>query len=219
MHPQLAECALEPRASGSLHFELLSLLGRLLPFRRSPPDLGAPRLVNLCGGASVPGWVNAEFFKIDRHFLRVPRDHWGVDLRYPLPCPSDHWDGVLSEHTLEHLCPRDGLRFLRELHRTMKPGAWARVVVPDLAKYVAAYQGSPPSPEFSQWTGAELIWALTQNWGHRSVWDAELLGRTLREVGFVDVREVAFMEGTDARLLRDRADRAWESVYLEARKP
>jgi len=143
-----------------------------------------------------------------------------LDLRFPLNCDDNVWDGVFSEHTLEHLYPDQVLQLLKELYRTIKPGAWLRISVPDLKKYVKYYCGEGVHELFNRWqTGCEAIRTLTQDYGHLSVWDSTLLAKFLKEAGFVNIQEVSFMQGTDKLLLMDQQDRAWESLYMEAQKP
>lgn len=143
-----------------------------------------------------------------------------VDLRFPLNCSDDYVDGVFTEHTIEHLCPLHVLNLLREIRRILKPGGWIRIVVPDLEKYVQYYLNpSAADPWFRQWrTGAEAIRCLTQNWGHRSVWDATLILRVLKEAGFSVAQLVSFGQGTDRRLIMDWSERACESLYVEGQK-
>jgi predicted SAM-dependent methyltransferase len=143
-----------------------------------------------------------------------------LDLRHPLRCDSNHWDGVFCEHALEHLDPVDALALLREILRTLKPGARLRLSVPDLRRYVLHYLDREEGEKFARWPlQAAAVRGLTQGWGHRSLWDAQLLSAALSHVGFVDVEERAFGAGADERLLRDAPNRRWESIYLEARKP
>jgi predicted SAM-dependent methyltransferase len=213
--------AFDPTPGRVLGFETLALAGRLF-LSRPPPEPPGPdaRLLNVgCGVRPLPGWVNADFFRWV--FWRTPPDFWAVDLRRPLPCPDAHWDGAFCEHTLEHLHTSDARRLLRELRRTLRPGAWLRIVVPDLRRYVEYYEGAIPDPLFAErWPRrAEAIGALTQSYGHRSVWDAELACAELREAGFVEQRVVGYGEGSDPRLIRDASERRWESLYVEARKP
>jgi predicted SAM-dependent methyltransferase len=198
-------------------FELRSAIGRV--FQREPPEVGTPRLLNLgCGDTYLDGWVNADFFSL-LHFWRRPRSHWSLDLRYPFRCPPDHWDGILTEHVIEHFHPHEAAHVIREMFRTLRPGGLVRVIVPSLPKWIAAYQGASSAVEFARFRGAEVIWSLAQDHGHRSVWDLPLLSGLLEEAGFVDVREVRYLQGTDPRLLRDTEDRDWNSLYVEARKP
>ena len=60
---------------------------------------------------------------------------------------------------------------------------------------------------------------VTQMHLHRSAWDAELLTKLLTEAGFADARAAEFGQGADTRLVRDDRDKAFESLYVDARKP
>lgn len=200
----------------------MSWLGRHFLNRKPPLHQDRPNRLNLgCAVTIFPDWVNADFF--DFHALAGKgndRLDWMLDLRYPLNCPSNVWDGVFCEHTIEHLYPLQVLNLLRELYRTMKPGAWLRLSVPDLEKYVSYYSGRLLHESFAQWnTGCEAICYLTQNYHHISTWDANLLGRYLEQAGFGKVSSIGFRQGTDTSLLMDREARSWETLYMEARKP
>lgn len=51
----------------------------------------------------------------------------------PIPGIEDEtYDGVYSEHFLEHLTKTDGINFLKEMYRVMKPGAVIRTVWPSM---------------------------------------------------------------------------------------
>ncbi|MFH1360099.1 MAG: methyltransferase domain-containing protein [Candidatus Omnitrophota bacterium] len=184
--------------------------------------LNGINLLNLgCGQEIFEGWVNADFFKGFIPWRKYTwKPDWMLDLRYPLRCDDNLFDGVFCEHTIEHLYPQEVSQLLRETLRVMKPGAWLRISVPDLEKYVNFYAGEGTLENFtSRWaTGCEAIRSLTQNWLHYSVWDYTLLERFLREAGFSQIRKVGFMEGSDAHLLRDSEERRWESLYMEAQK-
>jgi hypothetical protein len=110
---------------------------------------------------------------------------------------------------------------MREMLRTLRPGAWARIIVPDLGRFIDFYNGDRRDPEYVERFsfGAEAISFLTQNFGHVSVWDATLLQAVLTEVGFAEVRIVSYGTGTDTRIVKDSPGRRWESVYVEAQKP
>lgn len=197
-------------------------------YRRRPP--AHSRLLNLgCGDCLYPGWVNADRFRTGYWLTKLgglvsSRLHlpdWVLDAAEPWRCPDDHWDGIYTEHMLEHLSYRDAVAVLREMLRTLRPGAWARIILPDLGRFIDFYNGDRGGRDFTERFafGAEAISFLTQNFGHISTWDGALLEAVLREVGFANVRIAAYGEGTDARLLRDSPDRRWESVYVEAQKP
>ena len=204
-----------------LYYRLERWLGQRL-LRRPPPRGAGPQLLNLgCGPHIFPGWVNADDYSIKRR-LREPRfrPNWSLDITRPWRCPADHWDGVFTEHVIEHLSYSEALRAFGECLRTLKPGGWLRVSVPDLGKYVEFYGGGRPHSDFDRLPHpAVAISFLTQMHLHRSAWDADLLIRVLGELGFANVRQVGFGLGTDARLLRDDPDKAGETLYVEARKP
>jgi predicted SAM-dependent methyltransferase len=206
---------------GLLKFEFYSWLGRIFFNTKPSLQLNNKRMLNLgCGKTKFSNWTNADFFSLKFWGNKNYKPDWMLDLRYPLNCDSNFWDGVFTEHTLEHLYPNQVMQLLKELNRTMKPGAWLRVSVPDLKKYVSYYSGGEVDQTFHRWqTGCEAIRTLTQDYIHVSLWDSELLSIFLKESGFINIREVAFMQGTDESLLKDKKERAWESLYMEAQKP
>ncbi len=211
----------QPNLIELLKFELRSLYGRTI--LRPNPKL-KPQGKNLlhlgCGLNRIEGWINADFFGGIKFWKKYHDQlEWMLDLRFPLNCDNNVWDGVFTEHSIEHLYPVEALNLLKELNRTMKPGAWIRITVPDLKKYVSYYCRKEVHENFSRWsTGCDAIRSLTQNYGHNSVWDSELLARFLEESGFINIKEVSFMQGTEKLLLQDSQDREWETLYMEAQK-
>ena len=200
-----------PSVWGALRFEIFSFVGRLLSPRLRQP---AQPLLQVGSGLNADDrYENLDFYV--GKFWKAK--HVGHDLRFPLPYPEGSFEGAFSEHTLEHLPMYNAIRLLSEVRRVLKPGAVFRVVVPDLGKFVACYNGTTPSPEFGQFAnGCEAIWSVTQNWAHLSCWDSTMLQKQLLAAGFSAVREVAFRQGSDDRLLTDQQFREWESLYVEA---
>lgn len=213
---------------GIFVFEAQSLIGRL--FFNSKPKLknnGSIKLLNLgCSSNIIDGWTNADFYNLRTLLLPWTRKYklrpnWFLDLRYPIKCDDNYWDGIFTEHTLEHLYPTHAIRLLHELFRILKPGKWLRVTVPDMEKYVQFYNGNSVDSEFEQrWSsGCEAIRSLTQDYLHCSAWDRYLLSKVLKDCGFFEIKVVAYNEGSDSRLLIDRKVRKWETLYIEAQKP
>lgn len=196
-------------------------IGNLL-FRRAPPDSPEPRLLNLgCGPLIYEGWVNADDFGFKR-WLREPqfRPEWRLDITQPWKCEDGYWDGVFTQHVLEHITYSQVTFVFEECFRTLKPGAWLRVSVPGIAKYMDFYTGREVTPFFMQFPFRALaISFFTQMHLHKSAWDGELMTSLLGEIGFESVKEVGIGEGTDPRLLKDQDVKAPESLYVEARKP
>lgn len=205
------------------YFELNSLIGRVL-FKTPEIDRTKTNYLHLgCSNNRFDGWINADFYpEILPNFLKLSKfrglPEWCFDFRRPMECGSEVFDGIFTEHTLEHLSPPEVAAIMNELYRTMKRGAWLRVIVPDLEKYVDFYNGRESSIGEKFKTATSAIQSLTQNHGHRSVWDFTEMKSLLLKSGFEEVKKVAFREGNDKTLLRDLEVRRWESLYIEARK-
>lgn len=193
-----------------------------LLLRRCPPKVPGPNTLNLgCGPHIFPGWVNADDYAVKRRFQeRGFRPNWKLDITRKWRCPDSHWDGVFTEHVIEHVTYSEAVAVFEECLRTLKSGAWIRISVPDVGKYARYYCWERPAANFSDFPEPALaISFVTQMHMHRSTWDAALMTRVLTEVGFVDSRPVSFGIGSDPRLIRDDADKRHESLYVEARKP
>jgi SAM-dependent methyltransferase len=60
-------------------------------------------------------------------------------LNRPLPLPDDSFDAIYSFHVIEHLGPAANERFMRDVHRLLKPGGIYRVSTPDLEFLATEY--------------------------------------------------------------------------------
>lgn len=205
---------------GQFQFEAKSFLGRLLRMDIVPTGDASPRLLHLGSGNNIlDGFANADFFMFKGP--RSAKPEWMLDLRYPLRCPDNYWDGAFTEHTFEHLYPTQVDRLFKELLRVLKPGARLRVCVPNIRKYVDYYAGLPAHENFQKYFGAGIV-ALrnaTQNYFHSSVWDGPCLSAAFTRAGFVNVSEENYGIGADPRIVKDTPDREWESLYVEGQKP
>ena len=204
-------------------YEFKSWLGRT--FLSSPPPLQeAENFLHFgCGSNIFEGFINADFYALS---LTRPSNkiQWMIDLRYPLPCEDGAFDGIYSEHTVEHLSPIDAQNLFLELLRIMKKGAILRLSVPDLDKYIQYCDGSLPDPEFSYFqkkfkSRCQAMQHITQNHGHLSLWNFDELQYALKHAGFKSIRKCAFRSSQSPKLALDQEARAWESLYVEAMKP
>jgi predicted SAM-dependent methyltransferase len=77
-------------------------------------------------------WTNIDFYgdgiKVVSH-----------NLLNGIPENDNSFDLVYHSHVLEHFSKDDGVKFLRDCYRVLKPGGVLRVVVPDLERIVKAY--------------------------------------------------------------------------------
>lgn len=190
-------------------------IAKLAMSGRPPKTDGQRDLLNLgCGFVNYEGWVNADnpsLLRFVKH--RRFRPNWLMDCSTRWNCDDDHWDGIFTEHVLEHLSYAEAVACLREARRTMKPGAWIRICVPGLDRRLASGWQALNFRSF-----AEAISDLAQSHGHRSVWDAELLGEVLRDVGFRNVAQATFGDGADPSIVKDQEARREDSIYVEGQK-
>ena len=187
-------------------------IGKII-YNKFPPKKDAVNLLNLgCGDCHFSKWVNADYYRFSDTVRKKNRKFpdWMLDAASEWKCNSDYWDGIYTEHTLEHLNYLGVINALQESYRTLKSSAWIRIVLPGLEQFLDLYKS---------YSKAEILAKLTQTFGHISVWDEELLCELLQEIGFVAVKVVSFGEGTDKRLIKDLEERASESLYVEAKKP
>ena len=206
-------------------YELSSLIGRIF-FSKPPTTKNKINLLHLgCGDNYFDEFINADFFYLRWMPWRDKSKYdWLLDFRYPLNCPKNYWDGVFSEHTLEHLTFEDNLKLFKELNQTMKKDSWLRICVPGLDEVLDAYSSNPSQDgkmlkiKYPYLTRAEAIHHLTQDYGHQSVWDADLFTELLESANFRNCQKVSFMKGNDPKLLKDNPDRMLGSIYFEAQK-
>ena len=180
------------RLTDVFKFELKSLYGRAF-LSKYPKLYKQTNLLNLgCGFNIRQDWVNADFYRNVKFWKKYEeRLQWRLDLRYPLKCHDNVWDGIFCEHAMEHLYPNQVLNLLKEFHRTIKKNSWLRIVVPDLQKYVDYYNGNLPHETFKRWgNGCEAIRSITQNYFHNSVWDFKLMEKFLLDAGFGEIKKV-----------------------------
>lgn len=87
----------------------------------------------------------------------------------PLPLPDGSVDGVVSDHTFEHIKYEHWPRLLAEFHRVLKVGALLRVAVPDYH--------APGDVRLAFWDDAERRLQATRD-GHHAL------------TNFVDMRPI-----------------------------
>jgi predicted SAM-dependent methyltransferase len=94
----------------------------------------------------VASWVRPFLDPGHREWLDAYRDARSRallvrhDCRKPLTLPDGCVDHVLCSHFLEHVHPDECQRILADLHRVLRRGGTAHVIVPDLAVLVDEYQ-------------------------------------------------------------------------------
>ncbi|HVU56145.1 MAG TPA: methyltransferase domain-containing protein [Puia sp.] len=168
----------------------------------------------------------------------VPKDHF-INLDYfwcpeidvcwditakKYPFPDNSLEGVYTEHCLEHIPYEKCFENLKEFHRILKPGGTLRIIVPDAEIYLNAYQAKKTDEKVrlpydeNEETPIISINRIFRGHGHLFIYDFQTLQMNLSKIGFRNITKEAHGKGRDPRLLIDRADRAVESLYVEATK-
>ena len=215
----------------ALFFEIFSRWGR---FRAKPLalDKNTENYLNLGSGAhAMEGLINIDFFS-------MKGIDYGADLRFPLLIESGSVDGIFCEHTLEHLKYDEVDALLGECHRIMKPGSTLRIVLPDLSLFLKNYcekndewfrrwerlmfidSEDPERSRRKLFSPLGAVSFLTQEYGHVSAWDFEMLKIYLEKNNFRDITRSVFRKGRCGKLLvdLDSEDRRFVSMYVEAVK-
>ncbi len=184
--------------------------------KKSPPlflNLGAgPR------GKDDGHWVNIDAAK-------YPLVHYLADFNRPLPFVSGVFDGIYSEHVLEHFTLEQAASLLRECLRILKPGGCIRLVVPNGATILEWYRSDPAKlllkrpGDFDSPMDAVNSY-FRQRYEHRLIYDAQYLTALLAKLGYERAGEASFRNGALPEMsAMDDEKYAEESLYVEAFAP
>lgn len=138
------------------------------------------------------------------------------DVRYGLPFPDGSVSRIYSSHFLEHLTFRDGLKFLVECRRVLRPLGTFSICVPNARLYIDAYlngcslDADKYLPAFNNTTKIDYINYMAYMDGHHKyMFDEENLLFILKLAGF----ENACIRKFDPHI--DLEQRKFESIYAE----
>jgi predicted SAM-dependent methyltransferase len=166
-----------------------------------------------CGPHIFPDWINYD--------IEPGPGGVRVDLRKRLPLDDASVDFAFSEHFLEHVSRADGVAFLREVARVLKPAGVLRLSTPSLAyvarKYLDASLISLPGV-WEPKTPAQMLNGALREWGHEFVYDLPELFAVLGEAGFTKFESRDWRSSNHAPF-RDREVRPYHhELILEAQK-
>ncbi len=129
------------------------------------------------GDKALPGWVN------------IDRNHGpGIDLVADVTRGLHFRDAaaVYAEHFLEHLPLQPAVHFLVEVRRVLGPRGLLRITTPNLEWVWATHYRLDLDEEEKRMKALGINRAF-HGWGHRFLWNRELLGRALEACGFKDI--------------------------------
>jgi predicted SAM-dependent methyltransferase len=152
----------------------------------------------------------------------VPRIDLCWDITEGIPLPDNSLQGIYSEHCLEHFEKSVATDIVRDFHRLLKPTGTFRMVVPDAELYINLYVRARngevvkfPYVE-GQCLPIEPLNRIFRDDGHLYAYDFCSMQEMMLSAGFSFATKVSFMHGRDPKLLVDSAERAIESLYVEA---
>jgi len=164
-------------------------------------------------------------------YLAVVREHgirWADAVRH-IPVADNSADVVYTSHMVEHLTREEAASFYAEAKRVLKPGGVLRVAVPNLDYHINLYRDNADPDAFmdglcvvsepTRGIVGTLKHSLVGERHHQWMYNGPSMRRALEEASFVDATEYAPGEtGIADPGALDLAERAPESVFVEARK-
>ena len=100
-------------------------------------------------------------------------------------------DGIFLSHVLEHIPPNQALEALKNCYRYLKKDGCLRIVVPDLEQLKL----NPTNELENNIKNAINLNSSFYNWGHKFMYNSDLLIFLLEEAGFSNIEKVDFQKG------------------------
>jgi predicted SAM-dependent methyltransferase len=230
-------------------FQSVETLPEELPLTRELIERLGLRGINVgCARDLVPGWLNSDLVRIQERegaesaldrLSRVNGELYFLrhDATEPYPIESESFDWAFSEHFIEHVSLDEGIAWLTEVHRILRPGGLVRITTPNLATFLRAYVD--PEDPFYELNRADLAktarfrdtdvpdrrgWMVNYifyGWRHRWVYDLDEMQHALVSAGFdpASVVKRSFGNGEVPEVSAlDLPNRAIQTLYVEARR-
>jgi hypothetical protein len=157
--------------------------------------------------------------------------HYG-DIVAGLNIPLNSCEVIFCSHILEHLSLEDLRTALKNTCAYLKPGGLFRLVVPDFAKMVLAYQSNPNADALSSflrytYLGRErrargIKFFFREYFGnnhHLWMWDEKGLAAELRDAGFASIRRCQAGDSANKAFLAvENPERFGDALAFECSK-
>lgn len=148
-----------------------------------------------------------------------------IDITKGSPYNDNSVDIIISSHFLEHITREEGLVFLKECYRTLKPNSIIRLTVPDTElltkKYIDGtieeYRHVNLGVEKSTDNVLSLFELLLT--GHKTIYDYDSISKLLSNAGFINVQRMKFGKSNSKEIEKQTIDMyPTLSLYVEATK-
>jgi len=198
---------------------------RILFIRKYLKNHDKAKLQVGCGNNLLNGWLNADIVSGDIY----------LSAKRTMPFRANTFDFIFCEHLIEHLIKENGLKFLKECYRILRAGGVIRITSPDLEKIIDLYYDRNKYMKRQkliemygkgdQLQPCELFNDYMHNWGHKFIYDKNLIALTLSTIGFEDItfcdcKKSSYLElnGLERHLEEYRSLNLAETFIVECRK-
>jgi predicted SAM-dependent methyltransferase len=166
--------------------------------------------------------MHKDFVNLDYKWIPGLDVCWNIT-KFKLPFPDNRFEGVFSEHTLEHIKLPETENLLLEIKRILKPGGTVRIILPDGELYIDIYirkrNGEDVRmPYIEDFSPMARINGIFRNNDHQFIFDFLTLKKVLENAGFKNIVKCSFQNGKNPDLFIDSEVRVVESFYVEAEK-
>lgn len=191
-----------------------------------------------CGWTVEDGWIGLEYVPAMVEVMKeAGKQAQFCDVRNGLPYEDNSVDYIYSEDFFEHLTRREGLAFLKECKRVLKPNQPLRIATPDLEaklkRYISGnwltkglelFHKDLDGKEYEDWDTAppgtfklthacEAINVLFYYWGHQWIYDEEYLKFVFARAGFQNIKRCEIGQ-SEFSLLRNMERRVEEDQLI-----
>lgn len=149
-----------------------------------------------------------------------------------LPFESSTFDGIFSEHFIEHIDLSTGVHFMQESFRLLKPGGVLRVVCPNLDYIILGIDADKMLKLKEMFVGvgdfnrapSEIPDAEVINWmfyghGHKFLYNFACMRNILLSIGFSSVELSKFGSSYSPQMaIERRKDESFYSLFVDAVK-
>lgn len=172
-----------------------------------------------CGSIQPAGWVNVDRADFGQSWVLDAADPGHPGLGFP----DGHFDGIVASHSLQENSYDELPVVLAELRRVLRPGGVLRVLWPDVAAAVRAWQRGDRAwfPINDQEPGLDDAFCCYLNWfgTARTLCTAPRLATLLTRSGFINSRAIG-LGLSSVPGLADLDDREpEEQLIMEATAP
>lgn len=151
-----------------------------------------------------PPWLNLDILDLATYAKEKGFNFQQADVTQGLPFDDNSIDFINSSHLIEHLTVDEGVAFLKECWRVLKPNSIVRIGTPDVNKLVGAYKAgemgkfnnSQPDEYKQSPSQADKFWRIFTA-GHKICYDLPALRGSFKLAGFTEVYEPAYNEELD----------------------